>query len=451
MKMKRILAAFLSAALAASCCACAQKAETAAEVLEKMHAALAETPCGHAQMTMELTAALDGGALGTLDMRTATTYDIRVARSPVSGCTTATTDVDYGGEQSRTVTENYSVTEDGALVSYVHSDGVWLKLATDRSPEDFARSAASVSVDAASAAIDETVTEHEGRAAICLTTRLGGETLEATLGGLLEGIGQQGGALGEAAEAMDGIDYAALTCDARIYLDKETYLPLAEEMTFSGMSEVLSAAFAPMGVEAEVTACTASAAFLSYEMQEEIVLPEGAREKAEAWTRLLSGEPDNGDGTFTIREGSALIDIAAPEGFTVSDKDYDHVTFTRGDHRTLRYTAVYGDAEYLSSQVDGRLARYGDLPKSVSRTQLTLTGDVLAFEADIVGVEWSSYEEGLMYAWADLGSDGSAHYLLFVEVEDGYNDGLGGQKSADITPEEFLHYLNAAAPSQLTE
>lgn len=55
-----------------------------------------------------------------------------------------------------------------------------------------------------------------------------------------------------------------------------------------------------------------------------------------------------------------------------------------------------------------------------------------------------------MYAWADLGSDGSASCVLFVEVEDGCNDGLGGQKSADITPEAFLHHLNAA-PGKLTE
>lgn len=447
--MKRFLAVCLAAALVLSCCACSPEPETPAQVAEKMHAALLETPCGHAQMVMEMTMTLDAGELGTLKVSTKTTNDIKVTQEPVSGYTTTAIDVDYGGEKSQSFTENYSVVENGELVSYIHSNGAWLKISTDRTPEDFAHSAASVSVDASNVAIDETVTEYEGKAAICLTTQITGETLQAALGTLLESIGQQGGALGDAAEAAGAIDYVALTCDARIYLDKETYLPLAEEMTFSGMSEVLSPLYEQMGMKADVTSCTASAAFLSYAAQEESVLPEGIKEKAEAWTRLLSGEPENGDGTFTLREGTTLIDIAAPEGFEVSDKGYDHVYFRRDDHREVCYTVIYGTAEHLVSKIDRQLARYGDLPKEISHEQMLLSGNVLDFEAHIVGVEWSSYEEGLMYAWADLGSDGNASYFISVEVVDGYNDGLGGQKSADVTPEEFMAYLNGATPSDL--
>ena len=32
-----------------------------------------------------------------------------------------------------------------------------------------------------------------------------------------------------------------------------------------------------------------------------------------------------------------------------------------------------------------------------------------------------------------------------------YNDGMGSKKSADVTPEEFMAYLNAAAPSDLMD
>ena len=113
--------------------------------------------------------------------------------------------------------------------------------------------------------------------AICLTTQITGEALQATLGGMLESIGQQGGSLEEAAETVGAIDYSALTCDARIYLDKETYLPMAEEMTFSGMSDVLNPLYEQMGMKADVTSCTASTTFLSYEVQEETVLPRGGK------------------------------------------------------------------------------------------------------------------------------------------------------------------------------
>ena len=237
MKMKRFLSVCLAAVIAVFCCACSPEPETPAQVVEKMQAALLETPCGHAQMVMDMTMTLDGGEYGTLEMSTKATNDIKITQEPVSGYTTATVDVDYGGEKSQSFTENYSVVEDGELVSYIHSDGVWMKVSTGQTPEDLAKSASSVSVDAANVAIDETVTEYEDKEAICLTTQITGEVLQDTLGGMLESIGQQGGALEDAAETAGTIDYSALTCNARIYLDKETYLPMVEEMTFSGCFE----------------------------------------------------------------------------------------------------------------------------------------------------------------------------------------------------------------------
>ena len=146
-----------------------------------------------------------------------------------------------------------------------------------------------------------------------------------------------------------------------------------------------------------------------------------------------------------------LLDIAAPEGFDLKEKDYDHVYFKRDDYREIWYTVHYGTEEYFTSKMDRQLNRYGDLPKSVSWEQMSLAGDTLDFTADIVGVDWQSYEHGMMYAWADLGSDGNANYYIFVQVEDGYNDGMGHKKSADVTPEELMAYLNAATISDLME
>lgn len=446
MKMKRILAVCLAAVIALSCCGCGAAPKTTAQVIEKMQAALAKTPCSHGQMVMDMTLALDSGEAGTLEMTVKTTNDTRVSQAPVSGYTTATVDVTLNGETSQSFTENYSVMEAEGLVSYIHSGTVWMRVVTGQTAAGLSQAASPAGLTAANTAIDETVTEYGGQEAVCLTTQITGDALQAALGGMLESIGQQTGG-----ETMVPIDYTALTCDCRIYLDRDSWLPMAEEMTFSGMSDVLNPLYAQMGVQGEVVSCTASAAFLSYEAQDAFVLPEGAAEKAEKWTRLLSGEVDNGDGTFTIREGTAVVDVASPEGFDVSDTGYDHVCFKRDDHREVRYTVHYGTAASLTAKVDQQLARYGSLPKNVSRQQLTLEGDVLTFETDIVGVEWQSYEEGLMYGWADLGGDDTARYFLLVEVSDGYNDGLGHQKSADVTPEEFMAYLNGAAPSELME
>jgi len=182
-----------------------------------------------------------------------------------------------------------------------------------------------------------------------------------------------------------------------------------------------------------------------------ICMAEDAKEKAEKWMRLLSGEPDNGDGTYTIREGAMLIDITAPENSKLAKKGYDHVYFKRDDYREVRYTVDYGTAEYYPSLIDRRLSHYGDLLKKVSREQIPLTGDTLTFDTEIIGVDWQSYEEGQIYAWADLGGDGNANYFIFIEDEDGFNDGMGNKKSANVMPEEFMAYVNVAIPSDLMD
>ena len=67
--------------------------------------------------------------------------------------------------------------------------------------------------------------------------------------------------------------------------------------------------------------------YASYEPVEPCVLPEGAKEAAEQAQRLLEGNPDNGDGTFTIQESGYYTDITAPEGYVLDYVNYDEVDF----------------------------------------------------------------------------------------------------------------------------
>lgn len=451
MNQKRVISIVLAFLLALVCCSCAQKSETPEQVIEKMQTAMAETPCGKMQMVMDVTMVLDAGELGVEEISTTLTNDITISQDPVSGYTSSTAEASYGGEPIQTFTESYSVVEEGELVSYTHSSGIWMKLSTGQTVEDLKKSVSSIKIDTNNAAIDETVTELDGKEVICLTTQLSGSSMENVLDGMLEGIGLDASAMSEATEVVSSFDFSALSCDAKIILDKETYLPISEEMVFSGMSDMLAPLYSTLGMTLDVTTYTATASFLSYEPQEEITLPKGASEKAAAWERLIAGDPENGDGTFTIREGSYLMDLTAPEGFELAEKGYDHVYFTRDDQRQVKYTMYYGSAENLAAEGDKRLSRYGDLPNNVSREQMTLDGDFFTFDCDIIGVDWASYEEGLIYAWAELGNDGIATYYLFVEVTDGYNDGLGNSKSADMTPDELMTYLNAGTFSELME
>lgn len=451
MNQKRITLTILSFILALSCCSCSPKPETPEQVLEKMQAAITETPYSKAQIVMDMTMALDAGDQGVQEISTTITNDLIISQDPLSSYTSSTVDASYDGESMQTSAESYSVVEEGELVSYSHSSGIWIKLSTGQTIEELKSFTSSINIDTNNVVIDETVTELNGKPVICLTTQLSGSSMDGFLDSMLEGIGLDSSAMSEGAETVASFDFSALSCDAKIILDKETYLPISEEVLISGMSDVLAPLYSTLGMTVDITTCTATISFLSYEVQDEILLPEGASEKAAAWERLIAGDPENGDGTFTIREGSYLMDITTPEGFELEEKGYDHVYFTRDDHRQIKYTMHYGAADNFAAEIDSTLNRYGDLPKNISREQMTLEGGNFTFDCDIIGVEWSSYEEGLTYAWTELGNDGIANYYLFVEVTDGYNDGLGNSKSADMTPDEFMSYLNAGTLSELME
>ena len=432
---------------------------TAAEIVEKLQAALLETPCSKCVVNMDMDFTVDAGQAGNMDMTVATVSDITVCDDPVASYSTVTMELGFDGETEQTESETYVLLENGKPVGYANTDGIWLKMAIGQTPEELLRSAAAVEVDSTTAEVDDAVTTWDGKDAICLTTEIRGESLADVVGGILSGMQENGGAVGEAAELVNSMDYSALVCHARLYLDPETYLPMAEEMDFDGMTEVMAPIYAEMGadVTVEVTACSGTAVYTSYEPQAEIVLPEGVAEAAELWTRQLSGEPDNGDGTFTIREGSVLADIVSPEGFTLKEKDYDHVLFTREDHRTVCYTMFYlygtdNTGPDFTALVDSTVARYETGGGKVERETTGMSAAHLNYICDILGTTWGDgSEEADIFAWSPLAKDGEGIYYIFVEISDGFDDGLGNSKNADITPEEVTALLDAAALNKLMQ
>lgn len=460
----RMICLVLIAALL--CCGCTGKEEqtpttvpteppvlTPAETVAKMQEAMLQTPCSEMMMVMELNMSIAAEGIEAIEMDMRMSTEMTISQDPVSASSVVTVEMGQGGESTQTQTQSYTVTEDGTLVTYMHSDGVWMKTPTGQTSEDFAKTTSTVTVDPGNVVIDETVTQWKGKEAICLKSEMTGESVQSAVDGVL---GNMGNALGEGAEFLTAADYTQLSCSAVIYLDPETFLPMAEEMTFTGLGDVVAPVFQELDITVEVPTYKATAEFLSYEAQPTVILPEGAAEKAEAWSRLLANEPDNGDGTFTIREGAALIDIVHPDGFTVEEKDYDHVTFQREDYRKITYMMYYTTGadttgiNFLATN-DKSVERWTNLGGgSVEREQLELGTDVLTFTCDLLATTWETGRtDANFYAWSALGNDGAGTYYLYVEITDGYNDGMGFSKSADITTDEFLTYLSAAAPSTL--
>ena len=472
MKRKKLFAVCLALAMVLMCCACTNtdtdpgttastgpEELTAEQVADKMQEALINTPCGKLETIMDMTYSIDAGESGKMEVSMTNKTETTISQDPVSGYSVATVDMDIAGQNTQSVVESYSINEGSEMVTYVNSSGIWMKVPTGQTAEDFAKTASSLTVDTSKLSIDETVTQWNGKSVIALKFELTGDALQATVDGVLGSMGNMGGILDSTTEVIDAVDYTKMKCTVVIYLDSETYLPLYEEQTFEGMTEVMAPVFDQLGVTVEVPTFTATANFVSYEAQEAVVLPEGAADKAEAWTRLLANEPDNGDGTFTIREGMALLDLVHPEGFEVAEKDYDHVTFKRDDYRQITYTMSYitneqtlGSGEYFLTQNDKAEDRWTTMGGgTVQREQIPVATDTLTFTCDLLATTWETgREDANFYAWTALGNDGVGTYYLYVEVTDGYSDGLGFTKSADITSDEFIAYLNAASPSKVT-
>lgn len=472
MKARSLLTIILSLALVLMFCACTNtdadpgttaptepEKLTAAQIAEKMQEALTNTPCGKLETVMDMSMSVDAGEAGKVDMGIQNTTEITITQNPVSSFAVATVDMEIAGQTTQTVSESYTIAQNNEMVSYVNSSGIWMKVPTGQSPEDYSKSAATFVVDTSNITIDESVTEWNGKKVIALKFDVTGNSLQETIDGILGGMGNMGGTLDSATNLIGSVDYAKLKCSSVIYLDAETYLPLFQEQTFEGMTEVMAPVYQQLGVSVEVSNCTADVTFVSYDAPAEVTLPDGAAEKAEAWTRLLANEPDNGDGTFTIREGMVLIDIVHPEGFEVAEKDYDHVTFKRDDYRQITYTMSYitgeqtlGSGEYFVIQNDKAENRWTTMGGGkVQRQQVPVATDTLSFTCDLLATTWESgREDANFYAWTPLANDGTGTYYLYIEVTDGYNDGLGFSKNADITSDEFTAYLNAAAPSKIT-
>lgn len=427
---------------------------TAVQIAELMEQALAKEPASKLSMVMDMTLSMQVEGIDPMEMTMKTTTQMTLSQEPVSSHILAAVDVSIAGEGGTTTTETYTVLENGELVSYVCSEGIWIKVPTGQTADDL--TASPVTFDAANITLDETVTSWNGQSVLCLKTQITGELVEKALGDTLSGIQENGGALGDSADMLEAIDYTKMVCDCTIYLDPETYLPIGQEMTIDGMNEVMAPLYEGLGINVDVSKCAATTTFLSYDAQPVVTVPADIAAKAEAWSRLLANEPDNGDGTFTIRESSVLIDLIHPEGFEVIDKDYDHVTFQRDDHRLITFTMYYLSGSdttgaAFATENDNSIERWTTSGGQVEREQLEVSTDALTFTCDLLGTTWESgREDANLYAWTALAYDEGGTYYLHVRVTDGYSDGMGSSKSADITVDEFLAYLNAASPSKLT-
>lgn len=281
------LAAVLVAALTLSGCVkqltpeekAAQLRQTAAETVLTMEEALSKTPCTMGQTRMQTEMTLSGADAGAMDLIVDIAYTTTLSRDPLSGYTHGTAGLTVDGQLVQTETESYMMVEDGAIVCYSQINGVWMRSAAPVTLEDLPQSNSKVWLNKESLTMDETVSVWDGKPAICLTSILAGTDMEPLATQLLENL----------PVSMDGADLSAVSCEARVYLDPQTYLPLGEEMKVLGLGEAATSVLRQTGVTVDVPNCSVTLIFSSFAPQAAVPLPEEAKERSDSWDRLLEG------------------------------------------------------------------------------------------------------------------------------------------------------------------
>lgn len=433
-------------------------AMTPEKLAGKIRQAVEKTPCSQMEMDMVVDMTMAEPTSGIeMDLGIRMAGQMQMSYDPDTAYENLEVTVEMMGIRMPANMEIYVLQEGGVNVSYTNVEGNW----TRSELEDFQQTGESGSVaiwdlPAEQLSIDEEVTELEGAPAVCLNAEVTGEDVSQALGLLFNNL--EGSLLDEEmliGEDQGGIDWEQVTAQVATYTDPKTFLPIRQEITVSGLGEALSGLMGDEAFTLGIRNAEVTMDYTSYEPVEPCVLPEGAKEAAEQNQRLQEGNPDNGDGTFTIQERGYYVDVAAPEGYELESSGYDQVNFYNEElDRLVCYqmwiTVDSNDLFFWDMVIEEEVNYTGseDIGDPMSEFKVTDTGDFL-FCGE--GFTYDGACKGRnYYAWANL-DDGFCSWIL-VKIYDG-----GNTVDSTITEEEIEGLLRQvsrhqqAAPSEETE
>ena len=445
--MKRNFLRFAAGTLAAAMllplqgCSPMTPAKTAERVAENM----AKTPCTAASVTGQMDL-----SIGMMGLEVDTTVSLEQSLLYSADPQKAYADLEMGyemmGVRVPLTVESYLLEEDGKMVQYLHTNDVWMTADADAT---MVQAGTAIQFnDPGTLAFDETVEELDGVPAVCLTGTVSGEALSPLLGNML---GELAGAQGENPEAplQSGLDFSGVSADVRMYVNKETYLPIRMECSVSGLDTVMNSLLEDSGITYTVNSFTMNCDYTSYEPQEIPELPAEAHAAAEQAARLAEGNPDNGNGIYTIREGNYYMDIATPEGYAVSATDYDMVQFYSEElDRTVKYQMYTTVTQNDLGLIDQYYTELMDTHPALFPDSNFYNSDTLAYS-----LMWIEYEENDLkaanyYAWAYMEDQVTAQSVnypwIVVRIQDG-----GAEKDASGSWEEICALLDYAMPYDL--
>ena len=278
---------------------------------------------------------------------------------------------------------------------------------------------------------------------VCLVGTVAGDALRPLLGNMM---GELAGA-GQAASDMteDVLDFSTVSADVRMYVNKDTYLPIRMECDVLGLDTVMNDLMDGTGLSYSVDDFTMVCDYTSYEPQQIPALPAEASAAAAQSERLAQGNPDNGNGTYTIREGSYYMDIVKPEGYELSESDYDRVEFYNEElDRTVSYqmftTIAENDLDLIEGYYEELYNEYPDLyPDTNFYDTATQPFSIMWVEYEKNGISGSNY-----FAWSYLEDQVSAQSTSFPWIVVRVLDGT--TKDGTVEWEDVCALLEYALP-----
>ena len=376
---------------------------TPEKAVEKMNAALEETPPSGFHVTLETGFSVDMDGV-TTDTAMSVDADVLFSREPLA----LYIDMDLTTNGTTQTVQLYGLTENDTPVLYAcDSSDAELWSRTELQPGLLSAApekGESTGIDSSLFTLTENVALPDGAAAHQLSC-----TVDATMAENYEqSVAELASQLG-----LETVDLSTLSIPMDIFVDTKTFLPVKADLAVAGLEETLAPIIsAALGISGEgirfgIDDIQFSLSDFHFGAQDVPPLPAEAPLRVEIQTY----DPDMGDGTYVIKTIYDAARVTCPDGWSVDDSDYYYTGLLRDDG----YRLIYFFTMEKSSAKDSGLYVFNDVVETC-RTMGTYHSDSRGEFSGDYELAWLRRNDGLFYVcgWKHL----SDNTLLLIEVTD---------------------------------
>jgi len=359
--MKRLICFLLAAVMLLALAACGEEAKETAGTTTQATTLPPETtepPLTAKQVVQQMTAAVQGktmtGSKTRMDieiaismpsqelemtMKMALDMTMKMEQEPLTAFMDMQITMEVMGQTINMNTQNYIVTEDGQIVSYVYlsQNGSWTRVPMPLEDSEALTQQANYDWLLKKAEEDFVLEKQTqtvaGREVYVLKCTLTGEEMQETMkstAGLSDSLANMG---------MNPEDFSALNVPTVYYIDTQTFLPVQQVLQMEGMEELMSsvlksslgAAADTSDLKTEMEPIELVMTDITYDPVEVPVVPE------EAYAAIAA------TGTYLLKDGQAAVQVVCPQGWTEDETQVDALSITKADETQAALYIAFAD------------------------------------------------------------------------------------------------------------